>query len=105
MRSRGPNVVSCPVEAGDPMSGGQLASGRPDRAQSVTVQPVPDCVRVHAQLAGDLYERPHSLGQAVGQVPGCFTNWGYRLPPPRSVTVSVGQAPLPRGAKLSTCSV
>ncbi len=32
------------------------------------VQPVPDRFPVHAQLVGDLDERPRPLGHAVGQV-------------------------------------
>jgi hypothetical protein len=40
----------------------------PDTAQPKAVQPVPDGVPVHAQLAGDLDERPPVPGHAVNQI-------------------------------------
>jgi hypothetical protein len=44
------------------------ACGRLAAAQPRGVQPIPDGVAVHAQLAGDLDQRPGPLGDAVGQV-------------------------------------
>jgi hypothetical protein len=52
----------------DPVRVGGSASGLPGAAQPIAVQPVPDRIPVHAQLLGDLGERPRLPGHAVSQI-------------------------------------
>ncbi len=62
------NAVVSAIAVGDPARAGLLACGRLGVAQPAAVQPVPDGVRMNAQLVGDLDERPHPLGHTVNQI-------------------------------------
>jgi hypothetical protein len=57
-----------PAIGRDPARVGGSASGPPGAGQPIAVQPVPDRIPVHAQLLGDLGERPRPRGDAVGQI-------------------------------------
>jgi hypothetical protein len=65
-------ALSVKTVAGDrsrlPARIGRLACGLLGAAQPVAVQPIPDRIPVHTQLAGDLDERPRPFDHAVGQI-------------------------------------
>ncbi len=62
-------------------------------AQPIGVQPVPDRAPVHAQLAGDLSERPSPLSHAVRQIRPKISE--PQLDHPLSEAPVGGAAPLP----------